>query len=223
MFTLLALVIRIYRLGTGAAFEALGDKFSTLVLNLLKHFPRPLKMADDIIMFLTGFTGIVLTIPDMGVRELVMEHIELKKIRGRALRADVAVASFFDAQIEGIKTATGTGENSLVEFMLQRAAFALYSFILKVKFLAAVLKVKSAEELAQVWIQSWRSKFNVLRAVAIVFALVAGALKLGVIFSAASFVLGYPAFAKNFFRQDNPRVKHSKYLARVSSRRRSGA
>ena len=217
-----ALIYKIYLEGIKGTFEDVLEDFDkgikevvSAVLNL-----SLIDLVNAVLGIITGWVGRILTIPDVGLREVTLEAVRETGKANRLIRLDDAVRGVFGAYITTIGTWTTTGKNELHDVVVTWMARFSWTLFKRVKFVLKAIKVTSEADLIKLYLDSWLGRIKLLRGIGIVIGIIAAVLKIGTILTAFSLIQSIEELTDRVLPQDSRRIRHRTYhRSRVNLRR----
>jgi len=214
------IVLEIYRLGIIESIDEIIEKFDRFIGGLWDAFPNPFKMLDVFFVFMSGWLQVALNIPDQGIKRLAKDWAIAEGVHNKLIRVDDAIEGIFETLIKLFGTVTLTGENGLVERLLTSVGLFVYNLVKRIKFLKALLGVKTAEDFIKLIVKKWRDRLGLLRVVAAIAGVAGVVVKLAVIVLGISTVLHFEAISRYVLAQDSRIEKRrGSHRHRVNRRR----
>jgi len=125
-------------------------------------------MADALVRYFTGLTGLLVQIPVAGVERTVINALKRSRARHTVFTAERMVRIWFEIWRTAIQSVTFTAENSLLGFLAQTLAMGIWRLSKRFRLFAALIKAKSEAELIQVFLTSLQKRFGLVRIVALI-------------------------------------------------------
>lgn len=211
----LIFLLRIYGLGVDEFFRRSAGKFEQALREFREATPNPIRMIDVWLRFVSGWAGLVLSIPEFGIQrefDLIARSLGWHT---RVIRADRFLWLFVEVQRGFMTQVTTTDESGLAERILTRLAVMTYSVVKRIKFLSALLKIKSESDLIDLFLQNFRSKLGILKIFA-TFVFVAGSVtKFATLWSALAMAWNLEIIEREMLSQKKPR----KYVKKTIQQR----
>lgn len=181
-------------------------------------FPDPFGMLDEFLRVATSLVGAVLTSGLQTQLLLIQAQIQSRGLHNKLIRVDDAVSGFFGTYIEFVKQVTFTSESGLFEWLLQKFAMWLYRTVKQVRLISGLIQSRTAEQFADVVIQSWKQKLSLLRVVGLVVAIVSVVGIVGFALTSWIFSWNFGVFKSFILPQDSARVWRRGFQHRVNKR-----
>lgn len=205
------LIAEIYALGIEGVGQELVRRWGFFMTSFWNHVSRLQLLAafDDVLGMFSGSLGLILTIPDRGIAEKIVQSLTEQKLHNKLIRVDEAARGFFLSQADFITFATGTGQNSVGEVIVRWFARFSYQLVKNIQLLRSLLKVKNEADMIELLLKKFLGPLRLARFVGTVLAIVATVLKVGVIVSAIGFSFGRDSFDRFILPQTSLRKRVS--------------
>lgn len=203
--TAIRIAIRIYRAGIEEFIVKVSDKVGDDVAAIKDAFPNPFKMADRTLRALTGWAGLALTIPELGVMRLVRQSVSSLKLDHRVIRADKALLWPLEASRTLTTILTGTNDSGLIETILRSFLVSLYNLIKRIKLLRSFLGSNSVQTFTSKLINSIVEKVGLLKRIAFYLLGVAVITKFSFFVVSLAVILTTEEFSKILLPNDSKR------------------
>lgn len=178
------LAVRIYRRGVQEAILLVSEKLAEGLTELTRSIPNPIKILNALVKLATGWMGVVITIPELGVMGELKDALKALKANQRVIRSDVAILSGPENLRNFVTVLTNTNENTLRQQLTQSFTTWIYNTVKKVKFLRALIRAQTALEFGDVFDKRLESVIRKFKLLAFYLLGVAAITKLAFLISA---------------------------------------
>lgn len=148
--------------------KSVGDYVADYVDQFTDAFPNPTKMFDVALNFFTGMPGLIVSAPFEGMKEFVLTQLRKGKVLKRVMTLEQAVNLAFDAHAEFARNVTFTDSSGIVGWLAGVIGRFLWTLGKRIKFILALLKAKTEDQVIAVVLNSLKSKAALIRVVAVV-------------------------------------------------------
>lgn len=138
--------------GLTLSFKDLGDDLFTLLQELERAFPNPIRMLDVLVEFQTGLVGRLLGTPFVGIESQMLQLVKMTGYGNRVLTLNSAIRMNAGALREIMLNFTGTSSNSLQSAILQATARWIWLMRSRYKLLRLLIRATSFEQFFHEWV-----------------------------------------------------------------------
>lgn len=192
--------------------------FSTVVARLQTLFeiswrriwraaPNPVKMADELLRFLTSVVGVVITAPFEARVDLIISEMQRTGVHNKLIRADDAVRAVFGTQIQMVRQFSLTDEQGLVEWLVSWAAMWIYRTVKSIWLVKSLIRAKTEVEFIEAMLSHFRSKLKLVRLIAGILGAILAFITIAFEISTVAFAFNFGIFKSYLLSQDSKRVR----------------
>lgn len=188
---------------TAIILDGLARRVGRLVLDLVNSFPDPIEMGNAITIFATSIPAIIIEAPVRRHWRNARANVR-EAAKNRLMRPEDAIEFVEDVLVDTGSILLGISPQTLVEWLLTRAAVWAWHVFKEVKFLMALLRVKNQTDMIKLVKRLFLSRLKFLRVklIMVLFSVV-----FYFVARIAGLVLAYRYFAVNDYvlSQDSKR------------------
>lgn len=170
-------------------------------------FPNPIKMLNEALWGITGFSSRLLTAGARYNQQIVMDALKASGLGARLIRLDRAAEGVFEAHNYTFGELTFTGRNDLLGWIVGALARASWALFKDFSFLLKLLKVKDVEEFVDLVVRSFQRRVGLYRLIGTFVAIVWAVFDVAATVVTVSVLFGWPEIQKRLLPQDAPRFR----------------